>query len=169
MSDALVLRDGGTVTKRNNILTSSKKILEVIILQPYHLVKDQKSQQCVLSKKAHNAVYHSAAERGNKKEPAIFLWHQLYFIKLFLYMVLFLSSWLWCLVTILCRLLNMLSCPRYKHLLESWPIFSSMTFFPLVSIDENITSLCTEACVMFAGVCRMQVKEHLSAGWNVLL
>lgn len=42
MSDALVLRDGGTVTKRNNNLTSSKKILEVIILQPHHLVKDNK-------------------------------------------------------------------------------------------------------------------------------
>lgn len=29
--------------QKNNILTSSKKILEVIILQPYHLVKDQKN------------------------------------------------------------------------------------------------------------------------------
>lgn len=74
MSDALVLRDGGTVTKRNNILISSKKILEVIILQPYHLVKDQKTRQCILSEKVHNAIYHSAAERGEKKKNQQFLY-----------------------------------------------------------------------------------------------
>lgn len=124
--------------------------------------------QYTLSKKDH-VGHHFAAERAEKKNTGQILYSTNY-ISLFLFMVLFLSSWIWSLATILCRLLNVLSCHRNKHnLLENWPIFSSMIFFPLISLDENITHLCTVACVMLAGVCCTQVKEHLSAGWNVLL
>lgn len=84
MSDALLLRHGGTVTKRSNILTSSKKILEVIILQPLHQVKDQKKKDNADYKRKYVNVEHPfAAERG-RNPIARFMLLYIYFLQLFL-------------------------------------------------------------------------------------
>lgn len=70
MSDALVWRDGGTVTKRNNILTSSKKILEVIILKPRYVVREKKEMNNTLRKNVMLCI--SWQIKDEKTQPVLY-------------------------------------------------------------------------------------------------